>query len=230
MTEQPQGVFMKRFPRIAIWALILFWPFIGAATDAPDKAIDDLLDGIEKRYAGKGFSARFFQESMLKALQISDTAEGKLIVKRPDKMRWEYRLPDEQTIISDGTSLWIYRPQDNQVMVGKAPDFFGQGKGAGFLTDMNQIRKSFRMDMEPADNAAYHRLVLVPIKANNDLTRVVLSVAKTTFQVDQIITFNAYGDETIIVLSDYHFNLEPDNGLFKLDIPEGVDVVQVDKP
>jgi hypothetical protein len=32
------------------------------------------------------------------------------------------------------------------------------------------------------------------------------------------------------VLSDYQFDLNPDDGLFKLEIPDGVDVVRVEKP
>jgi outer membrane lipoprotein carrier protein len=195
-----------------------------------DAGMDTILDGIEKRYSGRGFSASFFQESMLKAMQISDTAEGSLIVKRPDKMRWEYTLPDKQTIITDGKSLWIYRPEDNQVMVGEAPDFFGQGKGAGFLSDIKQIRKSFNIQKIPAENKNYHRLELTPNKPRGDLSKIILSIGKTDFQVDQVTTFNTYGDETIIVLNNYQFDLNPDDGLFKLEIPEGVDVVRVDKP
>lgn len=227
---------MRHFLRLTTIILIVWGLGTGLAAAAePSKAspgagLNTILDGIEKRYAGKGFSAAFFQESMLKAMQISDTAEGRLIVKRPDKMRWEYVLPDKQTIITDGQSLWIYRPEDNQVMVGKAPEFFGQGKGAGFLSDMKQIRKSFKIQKVSSENQAYHRLELIPGKPSDDLSKIVLSVAKADFQVDQVVTFNAYGDETIIVLSDYQFDLNPDDGLFNMEIPDGADVVRVDKP
>lgn len=210
--------FLLMVPATLVWAA------------APKTDLDTILNGIEQRYAGKGFSAAFFQESMLKAMQITDTAEGRLTVKRPDKMRWEYTMPDAQTIITDGTSLWIYRPEDRQVMVGKAPEFFGRGRGAGFLSDMKSIRKGFVIKLQPAENDDYYRLELTPKKPTAELARVLISAAKTTFQVDQVITYNDYGDETRIVLSDYQFNLDPDDALFKLDIPEGVDVVQVDKP
>jgi outer membrane lipoprotein carrier protein len=210
-------------------ALLVMGTAAAAATaDTSDQALDKILDGIEKRYAGPGFSAHFFQESTLKAMQLNDTAQGKLIVKRPDKMRWEYSQPDEQIIITDGRSLWIYRPEDNQVMVGKAPDFFGDGKGAGFLTDMNRIRGSFGIQLQPAENEAYYRLDMIPLKPSPELSRVVLSVSKKTYQVDQVITTNSYGDETRIVLSDYHFNLNPEDGLFTFDIPDGTDVIRVD--
>lgn len=192
--------------------------------------VDRILSGIEQRYAGKGFSANFFQESMLKAMQISDTAEGRLTVKRPGKMRWEYSMPDEQTIVTDGKSLWIYRPSDNQVMVGAAPDFFGQGRGAGFLSDIRLIRKGFKIEFLEAENPAYDRLRLTPNKPTQELARIVLSVKKNTYQVDQVTTYNAYGDETRIVLSEYQFNLDPADNLFFFEIPPGVDVVYMDNP
>ena len=213
---------------LILTGLAVMAPAWGAGEQDADVTMATILNGIEKRYGGPGFSAHFFQESMLKAMQLSDTAEGRLIVKRPDKMRWEYNLPDEQTIITDGQSLWIHRPEDNQVMVGRAPDFFGNGKGAGFLTDMNRIRENFAIQPQPADNDAYYRLEMVPIHPTAELNRVVLSVDKKSYQVDQVITYNAYGDETRIVLSDYRFNIDPEDGLFELEIPDGADVIQVD--
>jgi len=203
---------------------------LNATADDSPATLSNILDGVEKRYAGPGFSAKFFQESLLKAMQISDTAEGSLTVKRPGKMRWEYTIPDAQTIISDGRTMWIYRPADNQVMVGKAPAFFAGGKGAGFLSDIRLIRKSFNIELQKAENDAYYRLRMVPKKESPDLADVILSVQKTSFRVDQVITHNAYGDETQITLSDYQFNLDPKDNLFTFEIPDGVDVVRVDQP
>lgn len=210
--------------------ILIGWVVCVAAPPAVDAAdVETILAGLEQRYSGKGFSAEFFQESMLRAMQITDTAQGRLVVKRPGKMRWEYTLPDEQTIISNGESLWIHRPADNQVMVGKAPDFFGQGKGAGFLSDIRLVRKSFTVKLVPSDNDAYHRLNLVPIQPNPEIADITLSVHKESYQVDQIVTHNEYGDETRIVLSRYQFNLDPEEALFTFVIPQGLDVVQLDQ-
>jgi outer membrane lipoprotein carrier protein len=216
---------LRYFFIVAVW--LVAGPAV-AAEKAP--GLEQLLDGIEKRYAGTGFTADFFQESMLKAMQITDTAEGRLIVQRPDKMRWEYRMPDIQIIITDGESMWIYRPADQQVMVGPAPEFFGRGKGAGFLSDIRQIRKSFKVALQQAENDAYHRLRLLPLKPMPELSEVILSVSKTDYRIDQVVTFNAYGDETRIVLTDYRFDMVPDDALFDFKIPEGVEVVPLDTP
>ena len=212
-------------------ALMLLCGLPGAATpaDSGSAKVEHILKGVEQRYAGTGFSASFFQESMLKAMQISDTAEGRLTVKRPGKMRWEYTVPEPQSIITDGKTMWIYRPADNQVMLGKAPAFFGHGRGAGFLSDIRLIRKSFTIEQQPAENDTYYRLKLIPHQPQQELADIVLSVDKHTYRIDQVITHNAYGDETRIVLSDYRFNIDPEDNLFDFDIPEGVDVVQMDQ-
>jgi outer membrane lipoprotein carrier protein len=222
---------MRRFTGMLIMFIwILGTGNLFAAENSDAAGLDRILTGMEARYSGKGFSVAFFQESMLKAMQISDTAEGRLTVKKPGKMRWEYILPDPQTIITDGKSMWIHRPADNQVMVGRAPAFFGEGKGAGFLSDIRQVRKSFRVAVLAGDDKSHYRLKLTPKKPTPDIAEIFLWVTKGSFQVDQVVTLNSYGDETKISLNNYQFNLDPKESLFSFVIPDGVDVVELDKP
>lgn len=190
---------------------------------------DEILAGVEKRYAGSGFSARFDQESTIKALDITDTASGKLIVKRPGMMKWEYEKPDRQIIITDGKVLWVYRPEDNQVMIGKAPSFFGDGKGAGFLADMKLIRKIFRITLEESDSAEYYVLKLIPQEKNIDISALLLSISKKTFDVVKIVTFNSYGDKTRIKFKDIQLQQNINDSVFKFIIPEGADIIQLDE-
>ena len=222
---------MRRFTGMLI---LIVWILGTGALSAAEKSdiagLEKILKGLEARYSGKGFSVAFFQESMLKAMQISDTAEGRLTVKKPNKMRWEYILPDPQTIITDGKSMWIHRPADNQVMVGQAPAFFGDGKGVGFLSDIRQIRKGFRVEAIPNKVKRHYRLKLVPKRPTPDIAEIFLWVAKTSFQVDQVVTFNSYGDETKISLNTYKFNLDPKDSLFSFVIPDGADIVELNQP
>lgn len=223
------GRFISRLIILAALLSLGALPLVASSADAGSPALDQILKGIEKRYAGKGFSASFFQESMLKAMQITDTAEGHLTVKRPGKMRWEYTIPEQQSIVTDGKTMWIYRPADNQVMLGKAPAYFGRGKGAGFLSDIRLIRESFTIEQHPAENEDYYRLKLLPREPTQELADIILSVAKRTYQIDQVVSHNAYGDETRIVLSDFRFDIDPADDLFRFTIPAGADVVQMDQ-
>jgi outer membrane lipoprotein carrier protein len=114
--------------------------FVNAAT-ASGTTLDKILDNVEKRYASSGFSAKFDQTSTLRAVQITDTASGKAYFQYPGNMRWEYETPDKQYIITNNDFLWIYSPADNQLMKGNASQYFGDGKGASFLSDISLLRK-----------------------------------------------------------------------------------------
>ncbi|MCB2144916.1 MAG: outer membrane lipoprotein carrier protein LolA [Deltaproteobacteria bacterium] len=194
---------------------------------AADKTIDTIIAGVEARYNVPGFTADFEQESILKAMAVTDTASGRLMVRQPGKMRWEYLVPDPQTIITDGNDLWVYRPQENQVLVGKAPSFFGEGKGAGFLSNIKTVRKSFQLSLEPSDDATLYRLKLLPNKSSVDLMAVELDIAKKTFDLVRITTFNVYGDETRIELKNVNFKDPPPEELFRFSVPDGADVLKM---
>ena len=203
------------------------------STPSPDQAastgdLDGILKEIEKRYAHPGFSARFYQVSVLKDMQIEDTASGTILIKRPGMMRWEYEKPERQTIITDGKQLWIYRPEDRQVMIGKAPDFFGDGKGASFLTDIRRIRHQFGITLQKNAERNNYLLKLDPRKKTAGLSEIYLSISKQTFEVVRVVTLNAYGDETRIELSQITFLSSPDDDLFHFVVPEGTDVLELD--
>ncbi len=192
-------------------------------------SLDSILNQVEKRYDINDFSVRFFQTSTLKAMEIQETASGKLQVKRPGMMRWDYEKPDKQIIVSDGTHLWVYRPEDNQVLVGRAPSFFGEGKGAGFLSDIKSVRKNFSITLENKEGEKSYRLKLIPKSQTQDLSRVYLVVSPDTFEVMEVITYNLYDDETRIELTDYLYDRNLGGDIFRFEIPDGTDVIKMDQ-
>jgi outer membrane lipoprotein carrier protein len=228
---------MKRICSICIFLTLLF--FVSGSglcteeqkpTDA-DKDLETIITGIEKRYTGRAFTARFVQQSTLKALEITDTASGRIFAKEPGMMRWEYETPDPQIIITDGAELWIYRPEDNQVMLGKAPTFFSGGKGAGFLSDIGALRRRFEISLEEeaGEPESLYRLKLLPLEPIPDVASIFLSVDRQSHDVTEVITYNIYEDETRIRFIGLRFEAGLDDAMFKFVVPENADVVQIDE-
>ena len=183
-----------------------------------------IIQAVETRYSVEGFSADFDQESTLKAMDITDTASGRLYVKRPGMMRWEYDRPDRQIIVSDGVSLWIYRPDDNQVFKGRAPAFFGGGQGASFLADIGLMRRQFDIRLESDPEEGDYLLRLHPHRPTEGLKEIFLRIDRNSYDLVEIITVNMYDDETRIALKNICIQPELDDSLFSLTLPEGVDV------
>ncbi len=204
------------------------WGMAPAAA-AAELSVDEIVNGVEKRYAGPGFSADFAQESTIKAMNISDFGSGRIFVKQPGMMRWEYDRPEKQIIITDGTNLWIYKPEDKQVMTGKSPEFFRGGKGASFLADIQTLRKRFDISRVNPENDLFYELKLVPHTKALDIKDIRLIVSTQSFTVMRVVTYNSYGDETRVELLNPRFNQSFDDSLFSFSIPEGVDVLQIDE-
>ncbi len=210
--------------------LLYFFPSgMQLAVAGSNPSLDQILAGMEKRYANSKITANFIQESTIKAMEITDFASGKIYIRHPGMMRWEYEKPDKQVIITDGFKLWVYRPDDNQVMTGSAPEFFRDGRGASFLSDIKLIRTKFNIELLKAEKNLFYELKLTPLEKNMDVNDVRLSVSKENFTVVRVVTYNFYGDETRIEFLNSKFNVPLDNDLFSFEIPEGVDVLQIDE-
>jgi outer membrane lipoprotein carrier protein len=205
---------------------------VKAASEANSLSVEQILENVENRYRNSKFSADFIQKSTIKAMNITDTATGKVYIKYPGMMRWEYEKPERQIIITDADKLWIYRPEDNQVMTGKAPTFFRDGKGASFLSDIRIVRKKFDISLEanqPAESDLFYHLKLIPREKTLDISEIRLMVSRKTFNVLQVMTLNFYGDETRIDLINFAFGVDLDDSLFSFTIPQGTDVIQIDE-
>ena len=219
---------------MALVVMLFFLLLTAAATPDAHAAevsltLDEILNRVEKRYSGEGFTADFLQESTIKAMKITDFARGKVFVKYPGQMRWEYQEPEPQIIITDGIKLWIYRPEDNQVMTGGAPAFFRDGKGASFLSDVKIIREKFNIAMDTTAEELFYRFTLFPREKTLDITEIRMAVDKKDFNIARIVTINQYGDTTHIELINHRFDAQLDDSLFSFNVPEGVDVLKIDE-
>ena len=197
------------------------------AAPALAQSVDEILAKVEARYSQIGFTADFSQTTTIKSLGISDTASGKMWIQRPDKIRWEYQTPEVQTIVSNGTTVWIYKPADHQVFQGKSEALFGSGKGGMFLSNPRLIREHYYFSLdEPAHNSQ-HVLKLLPKQKTNEASLVLVIVSKTNYNILQLTTFTASGEQTTINLKNIVFTNTIDPSQFQFTVPKEVDVIQL---
>jgi outer membrane lipoprotein carrier protein len=191
--------------------------------------LDYILKEVEKRYTGSQFAAEFLQESTIKTMEITDFASGRLYVRYPGMMRWEYQKPESQVIITDGKKLWIFRPQDNLVMTGSAPVFFRDGKGASFLSDISLVRKKFKIALARAEGEYLYELKMTPLEQTLSVSEIRLYITPRSYNIARIVTQNDLGDDTRIDIVQPQFNVNLEPSLFSFDIPPGADVQKIDE-
>lgn len=210
---------------VAIFMIVFFTGnTLADSSTSPD--LETVLTGIEQRYSGRDFTADFYQTSLLAAIDITETAKGRALFSHPGKMRWEYQEPERQEIITNGTTLWIYRIEENQVVQGDAVSFFKSGGGGAFLSDITLVRAGYDITLDRVETD-FVFLVLVPKIKNPEISTIAIRVLRTTFNVDRVETTNIYGDTTILEFKDISFHTLG-SSLFEFAVPKGTDLLFMD--
>src|SRR4030066_143651 len=102
---------------LTLMLIILLLPAIASAAE-----LKDVVDNLQQRYEKvKDYQADFSQEAVLKLGQTTEKAFGKIYIKKPDMMRWDYDKPRRQQIIINKSEIIIYVPDEKQVMKDRAP-------------------------------------------------------------------------------------------------------------
>jgi outer membrane lipoprotein carrier protein len=105
--------------RLLIFALLLAPSFLASsfndqntwAGPAPKNKIPVVLMELEEKYAAAStLAAEFTQINESALTRQKKTSSGTLMVKRPNKMRWETIKPDPNILVSNGIKFWFYTP------------------------------------------------------------------------------------------------------------------------
>lgn len=135
------------------------------------------------------YSADFFQESKIASLDRLQRANGRVEVafdyRREQtvpvvKFRWQYDQPTTQEIVSDGKTLWVYLPENNQViqsdieMVNRSR----QNDPMTFLTGLGNLSRDFQISwaVPNTDSDGNYVLELQPRRVSSLITRLVIVV------------------------------------------------------
>ena len=106
-------------------AIVVAWLVVGAPchAQAPNRSPQDLQQALQQRYElVLDFSADFMHTYEGGMLRTRLVERGTMLVKRPGRMRWDYREPERKLFVSDGERLYSYLPEDRQVIIGRLPN------------------------------------------------------------------------------------------------------------
>lgn len=212
----------KTFPAIFIFILALFLPLQPWAGD--DQAT---LEAIQKRYDSvKTFKAKFVQKAYIKVMDQTQESAGEVYIKKPGKMKWTYRAPDPQVLISNNQTLWLYLPEERQVTKALIEDIYTTNTPALFLSGKGRLADSFDISSVTRDSKKI-TVVLAPKQKDQDLDRLVLFIDNKNYQIIGSKVYDRLGNRTEILFSNIEINLEFPDRMFDFQVPKGVDLLDM---
>jgi outer membrane lipoprotein carrier protein len=211
-------------------ACIIFLTLVKAFAANPTLDVHAIAQAVDNRYNHLQTLQAEFTETYQGA-GIERTESGFLWLKKPGKMRWEYRSPKEKLFLSDGKDAWFYLPGDRQVRRSSVKKLDDLRSPLGFLLGKTRLEKeldglSAAPDVAPLTPG---NTVLrgVPKGMANRVNQVVLEITPD-YHIARIQFEEA--DESV---TEYRFSEQRENvgiadQLFGFSPPPGVEIVDGD--
>ena len=165
--------------------------------------------------------ARFAQMVLDRNMKMLQQATGTMQFSRPGKFRWEYDKPIEQTIVGDGSRVWLYDKDLNQVTVRRLDRALGSSPAA-LLAGSNEIEKSYTL-AGMGGKEGLDWLEAVPKAQDTAFERVRLGFGKSGLEVMELR--DQFGQTTVIKFSAIERNARIPPEVFRFTPPKGADVI-----
>ena len=149
-------------------------------------------------------------------------------ILKPGMMRWDYTKPERQTIIANGETLWIYLPEDRQVIRDHINHSLGTRTPALFLAGQARLTDLFMVagtSTQGPSEGGLLQLELTPKGEALPYTQVFLGIDPSSYLVKLVRVIDAVGTMTAMWFSDIDTEAAVAPSLFQFQVPPGVEVV-----
>jgi outer membrane lipoprotein carrier protein len=196
---------------------------------AGQRTAPELAQALQRKYDTiRDFSADFIHTYRGGVLNRQMKESGRLLIKKPGRMRWEYRTPEEKLFVSDGVKVYFYVPQDKQVIVSTVPPDDRATTPALFLAGKGDITRDFTSaftDRPAGQPEGTQALKLVPAKAQPEYEWLILSIDPGTLALRGLVTGDAQGGTSSFSFSNLKENIGLADKSFVFTPPRGVEIV-----
>ena len=220
----------RQFPKISPLhrTLLLFLAsFIFYIPHAQALTIDTVLKKVQSVYGQAAYlQADFTQETTFQGFTTSHRFKGKLYLKKPDKMRWDYQSPSKQQIFLEGESFTYYIPEHQQVVISRLSQLTSQEIPIHLLATLSTLEKDYDVQWEEEPNGVSgpYRLRLIP-KMATEATFVIVEINSKTHYIDQMKVISPNGNRSVFSFFNIQVNQQTPDSLFTFNIPKGVEIV-----
>ncbi|MFN0119613.1 MAG: LolA family protein [Blastocatellia bacterium] len=193
---------------------------------AADPALEQLIGALQNRYLNlTSFSGEFTQLYLAPGEKLRRET-GRVLLKKPGRMRWDYHAPEVKLYLSDGRVVIEYVPAEQlatRIRVNEADDIHTPFL---FLLGRGNLRRDFRLiefAVEAPINAGNRVLRLAPKRSQNFRE---LFIELTPQQNLARLSFvEASGARTDFIFNKVRENIPIEDSMFVFSPPPGVRVV-----
>ncbi|MBA2306448.1 MAG: outer membrane lipoprotein chaperone LolA [Acidobacteria bacterium] len=209
----------------AIAAALIVVPIAAKLQTAQAGSAEQVAAALQAKYDQvRDFTADFSQQYESSVLKRKLTERGKVQIKKPGKMRWDYTAPEKKLFVSDGSRIYLWLPADNQVTMSAVPKQDEATTAVLFLVGKGNLTRDFRVSFGANAPAGTHSLRLEPKLPERDYDWLQLVIDQKTLQIRSLTAADRQGGQSTFELSNLKENVGIPDKAFTFKIPDGADV------
>lgn len=213
---------------MSAWAVMLIGLMAIEGMEAPAKKIT--AEAITKKMQQRidkveGLSAEFSISTYMAALNQHRESSGQLyVLRKKSKLRLEQA---DQTIVSDGKSVWTYIPVNQQIIVMPAEASKAGIRPDEFLFFYTSQYTHTLIGDEMIDGVVHYKLHLKANTVLADFPELRIWVDSREWLTRRVLYADDMGSETVVQFTHIRLNPDMPSGTFTMSAPEGVEVVDL---
>jgi outer membrane lipoprotein carrier protein len=190
----------------------------------------DVAGALQRKYDSiRDFSASFRQTYEGGVLRRKASESGTVYVKKPGKMRWDYTSPEKKLFISDGQTMFLYFPNEKQVMKNAVPSQDEATSAVLFLIGKGNITRDFNVKWAEGGTDTTYRLRLDPKTRQAEYDWLEITADRDTFRIVGLTAGDAQGGKSSFTFSNFKENAGLADKMFQFSIPRGTEVISSGK-
>jgi outer membrane lipoprotein carrier protein len=213
-------------PLLCFFVLLLIQPGPAAYADEPAPPTPEIVKKIQDRYQStQSLEAEFIQVNHYEGFTNTFTSKGRLYIKRPGKLRWDYTQPTKQQVYVNDNKVWVYVPEHQQAVLSPLAQENDSQLPIHLLSWAAELEKEFEVHPEK-ENGPLTALTLKPKEPKGGPKKILIEVEPKTALIQKITLYDENGNKTSFTFSQIKTNRTLDDKRFVFTPPKGTEVVQ----
>jgi outer membrane lipoprotein carrier protein len=216
--------------KTTILSLTFLALIVSPVVSAQKSELDQLVLALQSKYNKLRSMAADFTQVYSAPGERTRRESGRLLLKKPGRMRWDYTAPESKLFVSNGRVIYEYLPADKYATKSSVKESDDLRAPFMFLLGRGNLRRDFKLiefARESPVNAGNKVLKLVP-KRTQDFDELMIEVEPLTLRIARLSFIDSDQGRSDFIFSNINENVPASASQFSFKAPPGVEVREID--
>ena len=210
------------------------WAAEGPINEKALQEVREVVKHLQARYEKtKDLQADFSQKTKIEGFERPVTSAGKVYIKKPGRLRWDYLDPATEQIYVNQDDVKVYVPEHKQVLIGKLTQMSASKAPLELLQGAAKLDESFVIEPTTGKDRGAGGTPLITLipkakeqESTQNLQKIIVEVFPKTYFIRTVALHEISGNVAVFEFSNLKPNMGLGNEVFDFKAPSDAEVVR----